>query len=401
MKKKIIISVPIIAIVVLSLTLCTSKNEKRSVYQTTVVKEGTIVNSITATGTIEPIIQVEVGTQVSGIISKIFVDFNSIVKKGQILAELDRTTLEADLRSSEATLNSSKTEYDYQLKNYNRIKGLYDKRIAGESDIRLISDVDMESAKYNLDKAKSAYEKAQSDISRVRQNVKYATICSPIDGVILNRAVDEGQTVAASFNTPTLFLIANDLKKMQVIANIDEADIGDVQDGQSVSFSVDAYPGETFNGDVTQVRLEPKTTSNVVTYEVVISAPNPDLKLKPGLTANVTITTQEKTGILTIPTKALKFTPASESEKTNPNKTYVKGKSVWIMSKDGKISRVYIKTGLTDGINTEIVEGLQEGDVVLTGNTTGIETDQSANETTKTTSPFMPRRPGSQRQKTK
>lgn len=385
MKMKYFLSIVIITVAAFGFTLCTPKSDKNTNFQIATVTKGTIINSITATGTIEPIIQVEVGTQVSGIISKIYVDFNSQVKKGQVLAELDRTTLEADLQSSEASLSSSKTEYEYQLKNFNRIKGLYDKK--------LISETDYESAKYSLDKAKSAFDKSQSDISRVRQNVKYATISSPIDGVVLNRAVDEGQTVAASFNTPTLFLIANDLKKMQVIAKIDEADIGYVDEGQKVEFSVDAYPGEIFSGAVTQVRLEPTTTSNVVTYEVVISAPNPDLKLKPGLTANVTITTQERVDVLTLPAKAFKFSPSNiPADKT-------KGRSVWIRDAKGTISRVEVRTGISDGVNTEIIEGLNEGDVIITGETTGKAAEVSAQQTTETTSPFMPPRPGGQQQK--
>lgn len=387
MKRTIIITIPVIAFLIIGITFCAPKKEKSAQFQTTIVQKGTISNSITATGTIEPIIQVEVGTQVSGIISNIYVDFNSTVKKGQVLAELDRTTLEAELRSSEAALSSSKTEFEYQQKNYTRIKGLFDKK--------LISETEYESAKYQMDKAKSAYDKSLSDISRVRQNVKYATIYSPIDGVVLNRAVDQGQTVAASFNTPTLFLIANDLKKMQVIAKIDEADIGYVEDGQSVVFSVDAYPGEIFQGYVTQVRLEPTTTSNVVTYEVVISAPNPDLKLKPGLTANVTITTNERSNVLTIPSKALKFTPAGKSsEKTQ-------GKGVWIKSKTGAISRTEVKTGLSDGVNTEILGGLNEGDQIITGEGESETAELSEQKNTSATSPFMPQRPGGNKKQTK
>lgn len=386
MKKKLLITIPVLGVMILGITLCTPKKDAVISYQTTQVTKGNIINNISATGTIEPIINVEVGTQVSGIISKIYVDFNTHVKKGDVLAELDRTTLEADLKSSEATLNSSKTEYDYQLKNYSRVKGLYDKK--------LISESEYETSRYTMEKAKSSYEKAQSDIKRVRQNLRYATIYSPIDGVVLNRAVDEGQTVAASFNTPTLFTIANDLKNMQVIAKIDEADIGVVKEGQMATFTVDAYPGELFKGNVSQVRLEPTTTSNVVTYEVVISAPNPELKLKPGLTATISITTEESLNVYIVPTKALKFKPQADSTPFNPGE-----KSVWIMGADGKINKTKVKVGSTDGINVEIIEGVKEGDLVVTGlNAAGEEANTSA---PAQMNPFMPGRPGGSQRNSK
>lgn len=394
MKNRSLIIIPLCAaFVIITLAQCTSGKEKSLGYLVAEVKKGSVVNSITATGTIEPIIQVEVGTQVSGIISKIYVDFNSQVKKGDMLAELDRTTLEADLKSSEATLQSSKTEYEYQVKNHNRIKNLYDKK--------LISDSEYESAKYSLDKAKSAYEKSQSDILRVRQNLRYATIYSPIDGVVLNRAVDEGQTVAASFNTPTLFLIANDLRNMQVIADIDEADIGVVKDGQKVRFTVDAYPGENFSGEVTQVRLEPTTTSNVVTYEVVVAAPNPDLKLKPGLTANITITTEEKNDIIVIPSKALKFNPQSDQASNSGSNGggLSSSKSVWISESGNKIREALVKTGSSDGIHTEIIEGLKEGDRVVTGIRSAADVDADTQNSSAQSNPFMPARPGQQNKK--
>ena len=394
MKNRSLIIIPLCAaFVIITLAQCTSGKEKSLGYLVAEVKKGSVVNSITATGTIEPIIQVEVGTQVSGIISKIYVDFNSQVKKGDMLAELDRTTLEADLKSSEATLQSSKTEYEYQVKNHNRIKNLYDKK--------LISDSEYESAKYSLDKAKSAYEKSQSDILRVRQNLRYATIYSPIDGVVLNHAVDEGQTVAASFNTPTLFLIANDLRNMQVIADIDEADIGVVKDGQKVRFTVDAYPGENFSGEVTQVRLEPTTTSNVVTYEVVVAAPNPDLKLKPGLTANITITTEEKNDIIVIPSKALKFNPQSDQASNSGSNGggLSSSKSVWISESGNKIREAFVKTGSSDGIHTEIIEGLKEGDRVVTGIRSAADVDADTQNSSAQSNPFMPARPGQQNKK--
>ena len=381
-KKAVIISLAVIATAVVLFLVLRPKNEVKSGYTTAVVFRGTVVNSVTATGTVEPLIQVEVGTQVSGIISRLYVDYNSKVKKGQKLAELERTTLEAELTSSLATRESARTEYEYQQKNYTRINSLFEKN--------LVSDVDYESAKYLYDKAKSAYDKAKSDITRVRQNLSYATIYSPIDGVVLNRAVDEGQTVAASFSTPTLFTIANDLTRMQVIANVDEADIGEVEDGQKVTFTVDAFPNDLFNGSVTQVRLKPTTTSNVVTYEVVVDAPNPDLKLKPGLTANITIITLEKSDILLVPVKALRFTPDSiPAVKAMPGS---KEKQLWIQTANG-INPVKVTVGVSDNINTEVSGEIKEGDKVLTG-----VSKNAASAIVKSsdsgTSPFMPKRPG-------
>ena len=252
-------------------------------WETTQVKRERISNMVSATGTVEPVTKVDVGTQVSGIVDKIYVDYNSVVKKGQLIAEMDKVTLQAELESQEAQLANAKAEYDYQQKNYARSKVLFEKK--------LISDTDYESATYNYEKAKSTYDKSKADIVKVRRNLGYAVITSPIDGVVISREVEEGQTVAAGFETPTLFTIAKDLTEMQVIADVDEADIGQVMDGQRVTFSVDAYPNDIFEGVVTQVRLEATVESNVVTYEVVISAPNPDLKLKPGLTATVSIYT--------------------------------------------------------------------------------------------------------------
>lgn len=393
MKKKAIITSA--AVIVLAIVLFLAFRPKADVatgYQTFDVKMGTISNSVTATGTIEPIIQVEVGTQVSGIISRIYVDYNSRVKKGQILAELEKTTLEAELSSSEATLASSKTEYEYQQKNYTRVKGLYDKQ--------LVSDTDYESSKYQYDKAKSSYNKAKSDITRVRQNLSYATIYSPIDGVVLNRAVDEGQTVAASFNTPTLFTIANDLTRMQVIADVDEADIGEVKEGQKVTFTVDAFPDDVFEGSVTQVRLQPTTTSNVVTYEVVVDAPNPTLKLKPGLTANITITTMEKSDIMFVPVKAFHFNPGTAgiaASAGQPSGAPAQDKQIWLQTQKG-IVQVTVAVGISDGIYTEVTGGLKVGDKVITG------TSQNAVPTVSGSgdsgsSPFMPRRPGQGKKK--
>ena len=269
--------------------------------QTAQAVRGDIRNSVTATGTVEPVTLVEVGTQVSGIIDRLYVDYNDRVTAGQLIAEMDKVTLESDLEEAEAQLASSKTEYEYRMKEYLRTKQLYDKE--------LVSDAEYDEALYLYETAKNTYAQRQASIVGIRRNLGYATITSPIDGVIISRAVEEGQTVAAGFETPTLFTIANDLTDMQVIADVDEADIGYVQEGQRVDFAVDAYPDDVFSGTVKQVRLEATTESSVVTYEVVITAYNPELKLKPGLTANVTIYTLERNDVCCIPSKALRFVP--------------------------------------------------------------------------------------------
>jgi len=397
MKKKQIIIVSAISIIVLAiggyfLLKGTSKASIQLV--TTKVSAGNISTSVTATGTIEPISEIAVGTQVSGIISKLYVDYNSVVKKGQILAELDKTSLQSDMTSKELELKSSKTEYEYQKKNFERAKGLHDKS--------LISDTDYETAKYTYEKAESSYRKLVSDLVKVKTNLNYATIYSPIDGVVLSRAVEQGQTVAASFSTPTLFTIANDLTKMRVIAKVDEADIGSVKQGQRVTFTVDAYPNDVFSGDVTQVRLEATTTSNVVTYQVVVNAPNPQLKLKPGLTANITIFTMEKTNVQTLSNKVFNFKPDIETLKKNgftinENVAITKDlpeneKIVW--QQVGKtISDKCVTIGDTDGINTEITANMTNADsIILEMKTTG--TDVALPASTEK-SPFMPQRPGS------
>jgi RND family efflux transporter, MFP subunit len=346
-------------------------------YQITTIQPTSISSSVTATGTVEPVKQVEVGTQVSGIISKIYVDFNSEVKEGQLIAELDRSVLEAELQASGANLNSSKVEYDYQKKNYERIKGLYDKG--------LVSATEFESAEYSWSKAKYSYQQAQSNYSKAQKNIGYAKIYSPIDGVVLQRAVDEGQTVASGFSTPTLFKIANNLKEMRVIANVDEADIGEVKEGQRVTFEVDAFPEDTFEGTVTQVRLQATTTSNVVTYEVVIDAPNPDLKLKPGLTANISIFTLDKQNIYAVPVRALRFTPEDYTGQTPE-------KCVWKQMPDGTLSMSEVETGVTDGVLTEIISGVNAGDRVVTG-TKMVSGNDAVKPPKANNNPFMPKRP--------
>ena len=339
-----------------------------------------IVNSVTATGTIEPVTSVDVGTQVSGVISKLYVDYNSVVKAGQVIAELDRTNLMSELSSAQASLKSAQSELDYQKTNYERYKALYDKG--------LISANDFEQARLSYVQAQQKTQQQKESVKKAQTNLGYATITSPIDGVVLSKEVEEGQTVASSFSTPTLFKIARDLTDMRVIADVDEADIGDVKEGQRVTFTVDAFPDDTFEGQVTQVRQEATTESNVVTYEVVISAPNDDLKLKPGLTANVVIFTMEAKDVLAVPSKALRFTPREAMLNSDETITDTDAKEkVWV--KEGSnLKAVAVETGMTNGTLTQITKGLKPGTHVLTEvNAMQVEAEGEQ----QNSNPFMPR----------
>lgn len=275
---------------------CKTKDTKEEL-EFAVVNRSNMEVSVTATASVEPITQVDVGTQVSGIISNIYADYNSIVKKGEVIAELDKINLEAELAVATADLMNTKNEYEYQKKNFERIKSLFEQKTISESEY--------DDALYAHNKAKNSYDRSQASIIKARTNLSYATIYSPIDGVVLLKSIDVGQTVASSLNTPTLFIIANNLEDMQLIADVDEADIGSVKEGMDVDFTVDAFPDMIFKGKVTQIRLVGVITNNVVTYEVVISAPNPDLLLKPGLTANVNIFSMREDNVLSIPISAV------------------------------------------------------------------------------------------------
>ena len=373
-KKKLIIGIVGVLVVAGGIWFFTGKTSKGGIrLETAKVGRSSISNTVTATGTVEPVTEVEVGTQVSGIIDKLYADYNDVVKAGQLIAEMDKVNLKAELASAEAQLASSKSEFEYQQKNYARNKILFEKK--------LISDSDYETSTYN-------------------------------DGGVINRAVEEGQTVAAGFETPTLFTIAADLTKMQVIADVDEADIGNVENGQRVSFTVDAYPNDVFEGTVMQIRLgdsestsssSSTSTSTVVTYEVVISADNPDLKLKPRLTANVTIFTLERDNVLTVPTKSLRFVPdagmltqlgyiVSEAGKETPA-----GKRlVWI--KNGQeLKPKAVTVGSTSGNMIEITDGLNEGEELAVDLEASSITPAAEAETER--SPFMPGPPGSNKNK--
>ena len=381
MKKKTIwIIIGVLAVIAIAVYMLSGGKKEQTVsFDTTKVERQNIQTTITATGTIEPVTSVTVGTQVSGIVSKLYVDYNSVVKKGQVIAELDKTNLISELNTARANLTSAQSTVTYELANYNRYKTLYDKG--------LVSADEYESALLSFQKAKEQVNTSRESVRKAQTNLGYATITSPIDGVVLSKAVEEGQTVAASFNTPELFTIAQDLTDMRVIANIDEADIGGVKEGQRVIFTVDAFPEDKFEGAVTQVRQQATTESNVVTYEVVISAPNNDLKLKPGLTANVTIFTMEKNDVLAVPSKALRFIPTEAFLQKDQTIEDVEAKTkVWTL--EGNTFKAHaVEVGTSNGLLTEIVSGIAEGTEVLSDFNISGPAEEAAPQTSN---PFMP-----------
>lgn len=408
----IIVGVLVIAGIAAYFIFSSGGKKEEVSFETTTVGKGSIRNSVTATGSIEAVQTVTVGTQVSGIIDKLYVDYNSVVKKGQVIAELDKTNLLSTLNSAKAGLQSSKAEVQrakanlqsaqasvsYQKSNFNRYATLYKKGLVSANDYesaRLSYQQAVETASASAEQVATAEEsvrQSQEQVNQANTNLGYATITSPIDGVVISKSVEEGQTVAASFSTPELFTIAKDLTKMQVVADVDEADIGDVKEGNRVTFTVDAYPDDVFEGSVTQVRQEATTTNNVVTYEVVISADNQDLKLKPGLTANVTIFTKEMSGVLNVPSKALRFTPTKETVGNRKIVDVNAKNKVWV--EEGNTLKAYaVNIGTSDGTNTEILSGIKEGQKVITAvkvKETGTDTESTDDSDSNESSPFAP-----------
>jgi HlyD family secretion protein len=418
-RKRVIISGALLAVAAAAILIVHGCKKSQSYsFETATVKKGSITNTVTATGTLKAITSVVVGTQVSGIVEKLYVDFNSRVKKGQILAELDKVALKSQVDQAQATLESAQAATEYEQSNFERSKALFEKNLIAQADYDL--------AKFNYEQSKASLKNAKGNYNKAVVNLKYATIYAPIDGVVMNRAVDEGQTVAANFNTPEIFTIAQDLTQMKVEADIDESDIGQVKVGQRVEFGVDAFPDDKFTGTVMQIRLSPKTTSNVVTYTVIINAQNPDLKLLPGMTADIVIYVEELKDVLVIPYKSIKFSPDADylarmgketidkggrprspsAAGSNPqgassgqmpggsisSEVKLKPTVVWVKENES-IHRVPVVLGANDGDNAEVISGLKEGDLVVTKMTAG-----SAKETKKkavATNPFMPRRPGS------
>jgi len=441
---KVLISSALLAVAAVTvLVIHGCKKSQTYTFETATVKRGSVTNVVTATGTLEAITSVVVGTQVSGIVEKLYVDFNSPVKKGQILAELDKVALNSQVEQAYASLESAKAETEYQQSNFERSNSLFEKNLIAQSDFDL--------AKYNFEKSKAALKNAKASYDKAIVNLKYATIYSPIDGVVMNRAVDEGQTVAASFNTPEIFTIARDLTQMQVEANIDETDIGMVKVGQRVEFDVDAFEDEKFTGTVMQIRLSPVTTSTVVTYTVIINAPNPDQKLLPGMTANLVIYVEEIKDVLTVPYKAVKFTPEADYLAKMGKEMMASGKMpgvpggkmpgvpggqmparpagsmparpagstgmpmgqmpegftlpagfkmptmVWVKDDKG-IHPVPVELGANDSDNAQVKSGLKEGDEVVIKMTLATA---KAKESQVSSNPFMPQRPGAQNNKKK
>lgn len=394
MKKlsKVWVVVAIVAIIAVAVwAFSGGKKEQQISFDTAPVASANIQNSITATGTIEPVTSVTVGTQVSGIVSKLYVDYNSVVKKGQVIAELDKTNLLSQLVTAKTQLATAQSQLNYQTANYKRYQTLFQKG--------LVAADDYDNAKLSYRQAVEQVASAKEEVQRALTNLGYATITSPIDGVVLSKSVEEGQTVAASFSTPELFTIAQDLTNMQVVADVDEADIGDVKEGERVSFTVDAYPDDTFEGTVKQVRQEATTTNNVVTYEVVISAPNADLKLKPGLTANVTIYTAERKGVLAVPSKALRFTPTKETVgKMKIVDVQGAKNKVWTIEGNSIVAHK-VNIGMADGTNTQIIGGVQAGIKVVTGLSVIGGKEPQAEAAGGESSPFAPGPPGKNKKK--
>lgn len=370
------------------------KEKSQMIIDTYTVEPTSLSEVVTATGTMESVTQVNVGTQVTGIIEHLYADYNDHVKKGQLLAELEKTLLDSELKSADANMASAKASYEYSLQNFERDKALHDEN--------LISDYEFETTKRDCEVARLNYEKSQADRVRAAKNLNYAEIYSPIDGIIISREVEVGQTVVSSMNVADLYVIA-DLENMQVVGNVDEADIGQVKVGQHVTFTVDAYPDDIFSGTVTQVRLNPTTTSNVVTYEVIVDAPNPELKLIPGMTANLTIYTLELENIMAVPLKALKFQPLAEEDKDEEedNIEIVKldvpvQHSVWVL-KDNKLVQTAVELGVTNNIYQQITGGLANGDkVALQYDTNDAPTKDKQEE-----NPFMPKPPRSKNKEEK
>ena len=373
----------------LSMASCDKKQTLN--LDTVKAERGELSETVTATGTIESVTQVDVGTQVTGIIDKLYADYNTVVTKGQLIAEIEKTLLQSDLTSAEANVESARLTYEYNRTNYNRDTALHDKQ--------LISDYEFQTSKKEYEVSKTAYDKAKADKVRAAKNLNYAEIYSPIDGIVISREVEVGQTVVSNMNVANLYTIA-DLDNMQVIGNVDEADIGKIKVGQAVVFSVDAYSDEQFEGQVTQVRLNPTTESNVVTYEVVVAASNPGHKLIPGLTANLIIYTMRENNVLLLPTKAFTFKPRNIDDKKIPQPSDIdsgnltlgdRQRCVWIVNDDKLIPKV-VTIGASNGLKTRILDGLTENEIVATGYS--IASDGGGGIPEGERSPFAPQPPG-------
>lgn len=371
-------------------TACSKEREAQ--LETYTVEPTTMSEVVTATGTMESVTTVDVGTQVTGIIDRLYVDFNDKVKKGQLIAEIEKTLLDSELKSADASLASAKATYEYALHNYERDKTLHDEQ--------LISDYEFQTTMKDFQVARQNYAKSQADRVRAAKNLNYAEIYSPINGIVVSREVEVGQTVVSSMNVANLYTIA-DLDNMQVVGSVDEADIGQVKVGQHVTFTVDSYPDDTFTGTVTQVRINPTTTNNVVTYEVIVGAENPDHKLLPGMTANLSIHTLELDNVLAVPLKALKFQPQAQGKEkrgpqTVPLKEVAKA-SVWVLN-GNRLEQRAVETGISNGIYRQITAGLKKGDIVALQYNMQVPGEREGDTEEN---PFMPKPPGGDKEKMK
>ena len=366
----------------------TSAADSAPQFVTAAVSRGDVVDAVEATGALEAVTTVQVGTQVSGTIKALYADFNSVVKKGQIVAELDPSLLQTQVDQARATsarlqadVERARVEVEDTAIKRRRAHELWDKQLIPRTDVET-AEANARLAEASLKAAQAQVTQAGASLNQARVNVDHTIIRAPIDGVVISRAVDVGQTVAAGMSAPTLFVIANDLSRMRVNASIDEGDIGRIEAGQQVTFKVDAYPGELFRGTVSQVRLQPVTEQNVVSYVTIIDVPNPDMKLKPGMTANVTVEVARVDEVLKVPSSALRFRPGRD------------GSRVWVIGEAGP--RPFpVNAGISDGATTAVLDGeLREGMEVITG----MAAQASGSPATATRSPFLPQRPGGTRQ---
>jgi HlyD family secretion protein len=406
MKKILIIAGVVILTVLLWFFVIKKDSTAEAKYTTSAIQKGTISITVTATGSLEAVTTVQVGSQISGTIKALHADFNDIVKKGQLLAQIDPEFLKAQVVQAQADLDKATASANLQKRQYERAQSLFQNK--------LISESDKETALTNSELAQAEVKSSQANLERLKTNLNYATIISPIDGVVISRDVDLGQTVAASLSAPTLFTIAQDLTRMQVNAVIDEADIGKIKDDQDVIFTVDAYPDKSFTGTVKQIRLAPQIVSNVVSYNVIISVSNPDLLLKPGMTANVTVQIDRHDDILKVPSAALRFKPSFVGKKPpqsnsanassmpdstrhrnfnpsafNPNDSSgVKRSRVWVFDDKRNPRPVFVELGLADGSFTEVIsDRLAQGDTIITGQ----EGVAASSNNSQEVNPFTPR----------
>jgi len=404
--KRILLIAPIFVLIVAVVLFVTITNKKSDAkFATADVQRGDIVINVTATGSLEAVTTVQVGSQISGTIEALYADFNDLVRKGQILAQLDPTFLKAQVAQAQADLEKAQASADLSKSEYDRALSLYERNMISESD--------RDAALTNYQLAAAEVKSAQANLDRSKTNLTYATILSPIDGVVISRNVDVGQTVAASLQAPTLYTIAQDLTKMEVKTSVDEADIGKIQEGQKAVFTVDAYPERIFEGRVKQIRLLPEVVQNVVSYDVILEVSNPEMLLKPGMTANVTVEIERADDVLKVPATALRFHPniagngASSGESdamaavSKPSSLELdsaqragysaKKKSntprLWVLDRQGNLRPVAVQVGISDGLFTEVISAdLKEGEQVVVGQENGVSSSNS-----QQVNPFMPR----------